>query len=181
MRWFEDHHAALTPFIEWSRSPAISISASLSEMADHVASLRHQDALLGTNLTDEIISAKKWKQLQDSLLKRVAIRCCDKYIGAGSSSLLPRTLDDTCPGLSVAIRSFHSASWTLTNEKPRKPKLSDFPDALHAVYAPYVDIFRADSFMAPYIAKHANKYGTTTVAKLVDLPKTISARLSARK
>jgi len=52
---------------------------------------------------------------------------------------------------------------------------------MHAVYAPYVDIFRADSFMAPYIARQSNKYGTTTVAKLVDLSKAITERLTARK
>lgn len=181
MLWFEQNHAQLTPFIEWTRSPAKSISSSLSEMAEHAASLRRQDAVLGTSLANELLSAGKWESLQDSLLCRIASRFCAEFLGDESTSMSSRMIDQACPGLSVAVRSLQSAAWTVTAGTPRKPKLSDFPDAMHAVYAPYVDIFRADSFMAPYIARQSNKYGTTTVAKLVDLSKAITERLTARK
>jgi hypothetical protein len=56
-------------------------------------------------------------------------------------------------------------------------KPSDFADALHAFYAPYVSIFRADNYMAPHIAKHVKQYGTRVVPKLRDLPGEIAAAL----
>ncbi len=60
------------------------------------------------------------------------------------------------------------------------PKPSDFPDALHAINAPYMDIFRADSFIAPYIARHSQRYGTRVVPKLSGLLPAIQAALDGR-
>ena len=181
MLWFEKHHTQLTPFIEWTRSPAKPFIASLLEMADHAAALRRQDSALGTDLTNSLLSSTKWKEQQDSLLVRIAARFCTEFSVESAQLISSSVLDENCPGLTVAVRSLHSAAWTVTSETPRKPKLSDFPDAMHAVYAPYVDVFRADSFMAPYISRHVSKHGTTTVSKLTNLPKAISEVLAARE
>lgn len=180
MLWFEQHHAQLTPFIEWARSPAKPLIASLLEMADHAVTLRRQDSEFGTDLASSLLSSKKWEEQQDSLLARVATRFCTEFSVESAQPLSPSVLDTNCPGLTVAVRSLHSAAWTVTSETPRKPKLSDFPDAMHAVYAPYVDVFRADSFMAPYISRRATMHGTITVSKLSNLPRTLSDILAAR-
>ena len=58
-----------------------------------------------------------------------------------SDKLSAASIDHSCPGLACGIRSLHSAWWTVTSATPRRPQLSDFPDALHAMYAPYVDVF----------------------------------------
>jgi hypothetical protein len=181
MLWFEQHHAQLTPFIEWTRSPAEPFIASLLEMADLAVALRRQDAALKTDLTSSLLSSKRWTEQQNLLLAKIAARFCTEFSFESAQPISTSVLEKKCPGLTVAVRSLHSAAWTVTSETPRKPKLSDFPDAMHAVYAPYVDVFRADSFMAPYISKQVAKHGTTTVSKLADLPRKISEALAARK
>jgi hypothetical protein len=180
MLWFVRHHDQLTPFIEWTRSPAKTVVASLQEMARLAAEMRQTDAMAGTNLADVIMSASKWASLQDELLIRIATRLCTELLNLPPSELTAERIDKCCPGLSVGVRSLHSAWWTTTQKNPRPPKLSDFPDALHAMYAPYVDIFRADSFMTQYIAKFATQYGTIVVPKLEQLPNAVRIALAAR-
>jgi hypothetical protein len=97
--------------------------------------------------------------------------------GLKPSAKLDIALVDThCPGISTAIRSLHSAWRSITFENPRKPKESDFVDALHAAYAPYVDVFRADGFMANHVAKQVARFGTTVVPKLSSLPEVLRQR-----
>ena len=64
---------------------------------------------------------------------------------------------------------------------PRKAKLSDFPDAMHAMYAPYVDVFRADSFMAPHVNRCVQRHSTIVVSKLDELVTSIGEVLKSRK
>jgi hypothetical protein len=180
MLWFERHHDQLTPFIEWTRSPARTVVASLQEMARMAAEIRQTDAMAGTSLADAIMSASKWASQQDELLLRIATRLCKELLNLPPTELTAKRIDKCCPGLSVGVRSLHSAWWTATQKNPRPPKLSDFPDALHAMYAPYVDIFRADSFMTQHIAKFATNYGTTVVPKLEQLPNAVRVALAAR-
>lgn len=181
MQWFEKHHAQLSPFIAWTRSPAASMLIHLNEMAQHASSLRHLDATLGTSLADTVLSSKKWTTHQNEILLRIAMRMSKELLDKDHVPLTIESVDECCPGLSVGIRSLHSAWWTTTGQTPRQAKLSDFPDALHAIYAPYVNVFRADSFMAPYIAKYANKFRTTVVAKLTQLPNAVQTILSEEK
>ena len=54
---------------------------------------------------------------------------------------------------------------------------SDWVDSLQAMYAPYVDIFHTDSYMAPIVAEKVKKYGTTVVAKIGDLADQKETRL----
>ena len=178
MQWFQKHHAQLSPFIEWTRAPAASMIANLSEMTRHAAELHQTDQTLGTTLAKDMLSPSKWAIQQEGILSRIATRMAKELLGESSEVLTAKLVDERCPGLSVGIRSLHSAWWTTTSRTPRQAKLSDFPDALHAMYAPYVDVFRADSFMAPYIAKLATKFGTTVVAKLADLSNAIQVALA---
>ena len=62
-----------------------------------------------------------------------------------------------------------------------EPKKSDWVDSLHAMYAPYVDIFRTDSYMAPIVEAKVEKYGTTVVAKIGNLAEKIETRLSLHR
>ena len=57
---------------------------------------------------------------------------------------------------------------------------SDFGDVMHAFYALYVDIFRADRFMADGLRKSLAHTRTTIVSKLSELPALIKARLRSR-
>jgi hypothetical protein len=177
MRWFSMHHGQLTPFIEWVRGPANTILSSLSQMADHAESVRLFDQVLGTTNAEELFSSSQWREWQDQLLLSVATRLLRALLGQSNDVPTLSLIDEHCPGLSTGIRALHSAWWTVTSKTPREAKLSDFPDALHAMYAPYVQVFRADSFMAPYVARYARRFGTTVVPKLADLLPTLHALL----
>jgi hypothetical protein len=38
------------------------------------------------------------------------------------------------------------------------------------MYAPYVDVFRADRYMAPHIRKQVERRGVLVVSRLEDIP-----------
>ena len=179
MKWFAQHHSKLTPFIEWTRAPSASIVTSLAEISAFVAAIHQQDRENGTTMAKDMNLPTQWLSQQDCLLKRIAILFAKNLTGADAEALSIHILEERCPGLSVCIRSLHSAYASTLGKTPRTPKLSDFPDALHSVYAPYTDIFRADSFMAPYITKAACGTNTKVVAKLVQLPDAIRSILAA--
>lgn len=178
MQWFEKHHAQLNPFIDWIRAPSASMLNGLNEMARLSAVVRQHDIELGTRTAETLFSSSKWRARQDDLLHSIAVSMSKKFITQDAAELTVPAIDRDCPGLSVGIRSLHASWWTTTGQRPRQTRLSDFPDALHAMYAPYVDVFRADSFMAPFIAEPARKFGTTVVSKLTSLPSAIQSALA---
>lgn len=87
----------------------------------------------------------------------------------------------SCPGYGVLMRTAWSSVRSSVGETPRKPLKSDFLDAVHATYAPYVDVFRADAFMAQHVHKHSAGFGTKVVSKLIDLLPTIDGLLRGRE
>lgn len=177
MQWIGKNGALLNQFTSWIRGPAASMQKHMNDMVQNSASVRQCDANFGTTLADSFFSSSEWLTLQDKLLHSIAVRMSKEFLSHDASELSVSSIDKDCPGLSVGIRSLHSAWWSTTSPRPRSPKLSDFPDGLHAMYAPYVDIFRADTFMAPHIAKACNRFGTKVVSKLARLPSAIQQSL----
>jgi len=175
MKWFEQHHDKLTPFIAWLRGPAQDVVEKLDELAKSIADARDK---LSPDAFAELFVVKQWQEWQDDMVVKIANRLAVNT--RTTKTLTTEQIDEYCPGLSVAVRSIHSAWRTVTLNRPRQAKLSDFPDAMHAAYAPYSDIYRADSFMAPYVANQASRYGTTVVPKLTALPQAIDGLLAKR-
>ena len=68
----------------------------------------------------------------------------------------------------------------LTPWSPRKPRASDLGDILHCCYLPFVDVFRADSFLAPIIVDANLPLKTVVVGKLLDVPPAIEKCLDLR-
>ena len=176
MKWFGQHHDKLTPFIAWLRGPAQDVVGKLDELARSIAAARES---LSPDQFAELFVVKQWKEWQDDMVAQIANRFAAKT--HSTKTLTTDQVDNCCPGLSVAVRSIHSAWRTVTLTQPRQAKLSDFPDAMHAAYAPYSDIYRADSFMAPYIAHQTSRHGTTVVPKLTALPQAIESLLAKRR
>jgi hypothetical protein len=174
MRWFEKHHTQLSPFISWIRAPSSSMVESVATVAREAAKIRQADSVAGSSFADGLLSASSWGEWQNRLLLGTASRLAKGLLDR-DTILSVELIDERCPGLSVGVRSLHTAWRTSTTEVPRRSKPSDFPDALHAMYAPYVDVFRSDAFMAPHIARFAKRFGTCVVAKLTDLPHAISS------
>lgn len=173
MQWFEQHHDSLTPFVSWARGPAANITDKMHELYRLVESAR-ADPLITAECLSSMCGPSKWEEWQASMLVGVANRFAE-HLKPGAR-LEVALVDAHCPGISTAIRSLHSAWRSITFESPRKPKESDFVDALHAMYAPYVDVFRADGFMANYVAKQVTRFGTVVVPKLSSLPEVLRQR-----
>ncbi len=173
MQWFEKHHDKLTPFIAWARGPAAQVTSKVIEMARLIENAR-EGPYLSEELLNSMYGPAAWAELQEKLLVNIA----NKF-GEGlkaNTRLDIDSIDKSCPGLSAAIRSLHSAWYSITFDRQRKPKESDFVDALHTAYAPYVDVFRADGFMANYVTKQVAQFGTTVVSKLSSLPNILQNR-----
>jgi hypothetical protein len=83
-----------------------------------------------------------------------------------------------CPGLVTSIMSScASVIESLHGKNPRTPKTSDFADSVHALYAPYVDFFRADKYMSIHIKNSCPFKSVNVVNNLLELPDMIRARL----
>lgn len=181
--WFAQHSEKLSPVIQWARRPAEAMSKSLMDVAEKATQLRelnrkislaNQSVFLGFDL-----EAKQ--QLRLNLLLNTGKRLADLM----ELSLSNHSFEETClsrnaVGLSVCITSAVDSMWNSLSATPRKPKDSDFIDVMHALYAPYVDVFRADGYMAPIIAKAAQRYGTKVVGKLTDLVGAIEKALKEK-
>ncbi|WP_230503056.1 hypothetical protein [Janthinobacterium sp. FW305-128] len=115
---------------------------------------------------------------------------------AGSSSRLanklalqigatPKLTEDSwqaSPGLTCSITlAMHIARRSVVAKLPRSPKSSDFPDCYHAIYLPYVDVFRADGFMAGMLRECKIPLSTMVVDKFLQLPVKIDELLETRK
>ncbi len=173
MQWFDRHHDKLTPFVSWARGPAAQLTDKVREMARLVESMR-ANPLLTEETLSSMYGPAKWEERQTTLLLGIT----NKLAGSlkPGATLDIALIERHCPGISTAIRSMHAAWRSITFDSPRNPKESDFVDALHAAYAPYVDVFRADSFMAPHVAKQVARFGTTVAPKLSLLPEILRQR-----
>ena len=82
------------------------------------------------------------------------------------------------PGITTSMNLvMHVARKSIGAAIPRRPKHSDFPDAYHSLFLPYVDVFRADSFTASVIKECKFPFQTTIVSNFLDLPSQIEAKL----
>ncbi|WP_158301332.1 hypothetical protein [Janthinobacterium sp. BJB426] len=85
------------------------------------------------------------------------------------------------PGLTCALTlAMHVARRSVVSQQPRESKESDFPDAYHAIYLPYVDVFRADGFTASMLRECKLPFPTVIVEKLLHLPAQIDEILKQR-
>lgn len=170
MRWFYEHHDRLGVIGDWIREPARKMTGLLSNLADLAAQASRYEASTGQNISGNTLTASGWKTAQDDLLLRVINRVLDARDPAAAPFTDVELADRFCPGLATCIRVTHSSLRSSIGPRARSPAQSDFVDAAHAMYAPYVSFFRTDRYMAPIVKAQAEKYGTEVVAKLVDLP-----------
>lgn len=169
MQWISQEENLLSDFSGIVRNPSREMIPAIKKLADQAKSIRGMDSSIGTELTANLLSSNAWNNRQDIILASVANGMSAKNLGTNELMLTVETIKQRCPGLTVAVSSLFSAWRTVTTAKPRTPKLSDFPDAVHAAYAPYVDLFRSDSFMSPHIARQVNGFPVKIVSKLTQL------------
>lgn len=89
-------------------------------------------------------------------------------------------VEKSCPGFSAMNRCHMGLLWTYVGGQAKKEiSNSAYIDALHVMYAPYVDIFRADKNMAPHAETAIKASSTRVVRRLLDLPSVIENALTA--
>ena len=166
MRWFAQHYEEMGPVVNWIRWPALEWKKNMETAVDTAKEFQ--------KFEPRLLTQKHWKRVTDiSFVSLVQQRLPMSNI---SEIDLPR-LEVRCPGLSTFIRTFY-ASILNSIIGHRHLQTSDFPDMLHAMYAPYVSVYRADDYMAPIIQKHVSRFGTTVVSKLWELPQQIRIKMA---
>jgi hypothetical protein len=175
---FED----MTFLFDWLRGPSDTFNNSLLEtirVATNWRSHPEYDSIVPTikqSLTEEGLRGNSL-----ILLKQLSINITEKY-GLSLDPLV--AISDfirNAPGLytyaSIAIES----SWPSFTNQPRQTKSSDTVDLWHSFYAPYVDVYRTDGFMAPMVKKYSSEFGTSVVGKLTELIDVVEYRLAGVK
>lgn len=180
MRWFRTEHGMSSPVSEIVRAPGRDLGSKLRDLANH-------SQLWANNLRDAGVDADptgkkgaitiRWAEMVDyqliSLARASAERAQMDVGDCCASDVLA-----FCPGLSVCIRSLFSSVWTNVGEgRKEAPSDSQPVDALHALYAPYVSVFRADRFMAPHIKGQLSNTSSEVVSKLSQLVDVLDAKV----
>lgn len=168
MRWFYNHHDKLSPIVTWLRGPSEKAALVLRD-----AAVGLREIARGSDLGDLALVIRKGRaDLVQSIWTSVAEKVTQQKLQP-----CMKEIEERSPGLNVMLNAYYAvfADSALTN---REVKSSDFADVVHAAYSPYVDIFRADRYMAPHIQTYVKKYGTRVVSKLTDLPKEIEAAIA---
>jgi len=177
MRWFAQHHDRMSPLVEWLRGPSKVLTANTKKMAELATQLIMIEERLGLPKGQRTLSKKVWIQHQNEVVAKVSSNIATSLDPHFRGQIDLNRFDQNCPGFSTCLRALHSSIWSSIGQAPRSPKDSDFVDALHALYAPYVDVFRADSFMAPFVADQVRRNGTIVVSKLELIVQTIQKLL----
>lgn len=180
MRWFATSQALANPIAEYVRKPGRDMGAGLRRLAtvtkDYAEFLLNQDP--PTPLT---MLAKEWGIRQGSQMCGVV-----RAFAESQSLVIPANFDAAdvvakCPGVATMFGALYSRVWeNVAGGKKTEVSDSLTVDTMHALYAPYVDVFRADREMAPHIAKQLKPHGTTVVSKREELPTVIERLLQSK-
>lgn len=174
IRWFSHNSEKLQSIVDWTQEPAKELVRKFGETILALKELASEE---------EVDAKKIWVEMKDDILLRILNGLLQTMTGRSVGGVSLAEIGKVCPSICVCFGSLFSA-WdcSLQQKTPRTPDKNDFTDALHALYAPHVDIFRADGFMAPHIAKQIERYGCATrvVPKLRMLPDVIRELITAR-
>ncbi|ADV27460.1 hypothetical protein Psesu_1615 [Pseudoxanthomonas suwonensis 11-1] len=161
MRWFANHHDELNPIVQWVRRPAEKL---LETMEGAIGELKRY-RIAGVSQVDELLSIGGWKLAQDELLIKVANRI-GAGLGLSQLTTSAEDIDKFCPGLSASVRTAHTSVRNSLLDGSRKLKKSDFVDALHCMYSPYIDVFRADKYTASIVRPLLKNHRTHVCSSL---------------
>jgi hypothetical protein len=125
-------------------------------------------------------NAKLWQDFFVSNVNTFTEKLATEFSLQHSKVLDGKQAFEMYPGISTFTSAIHHAWRNATEIRPRQLMASDIGDAWHSVYAPYVDIFRADAFMTAPIHNAVKRYGTLVVGSLRDLPDAISDSINSK-
>ena len=154
----------------------IAKEAEIEEIQNPVLKAERMSEFVAEKQTRQALVTNSWNKMQKSMLVDICTRIAEK--NGVSSAKDATTLLTQCPGISTAIAIFmYAAKRSALPTESRTLSASDFGDAMHGIYAPYVDIFRTDVFMADAVAKAVKLHGTKVARRLSEVPSLIEQHL----
>jgi hypothetical protein len=167
---------------------AASYSAHLRELGKDLK----ECAAESRRAMEELVESGVTAGLDQKEIEKVVVGTFYDVLGKGSRNLVSEIAKDliegplvidtpwtSSPGLTTtATLTMHIARRSVAARQPRAAKNSDFGDAYHAIYLPYVDVFRADGFVASAIKESKLPLNTCVVDNFLELPATIDALLA---
>lgn len=180
MKWFTTQHAMSSPIAEIVRKPGRELGQAMRTLVEDSA--RWAESLRDSGLdtdptgkTGEISS--RWKEMEERQLVSITSQVASAR-GIELGKYQPSDVGTCCPGITACVRSLYSSVWAnVGGGRKEEPSDSQPVDALHAFYAPYVKVFRADRFMAPHIQKQVRYAGTIVVPRLSQLVATLEKQI----
>lgn len=181
MKWFTTQHSLSSPIAEIVRKPGRELGQAMRSLVE--ISTLWAKILRNTSLnTDPTGKNGPITSLWNNSVNQQLITATTRMADTASIKLekfSPGDVDTYCPGISTLIRSMFSSVWeNVGGSRKEQPSDSQPVDAIHALYAPYVTVFRADRFMTPHIQRQVLSAGTTVVPRLSQLITTLSKQLS---
>jgi len=172
MKWFSTDHSLSNPIADIVRRPG----RELGQLARHlvVTSLEYADMLREADLDADPTGpqgqlALRWKEMESSQLLGMVVRA-SRTRGIQLDEHSVAEVERYCPGITTGVKSLFSSIWmNVGGGRKKEPEDSQPVDALHAFYAPYVNVYRADLFMAPHIKNQCRNSGTIVVSRLAEL------------
>lgn len=168
VKWFATEHAMSSQMADVVRKPGRELGQLMRTLAVEASRLAKilQDAGNEDPTGKRGEVASRWKDIVDRQLLALPQSVASKG-GIELGEFNVGDVSECCPGIAAGVRSLFSSVWANVGEgRKDEPSDSQPVDALHAFYAPYVDVFRADRFMAPHIQEHVKATGTIVVSRL---------------
>ncbi|GAB3110324.1 hypothetical protein GCM10027288_24310 [Bordetella tumbae] len=185
MQWFDLHYDKMSTIQSWVRGDASKMidvvrtaATAVSELFERIRLAQEQAKLLEIPCKLEKLDDAWWKSAEEGVVSNTITKVSRVYGDVVFESLSSVSADKFMRGFSTCIRTLFSLVRHSVGSRARKPKESDWGDCIHSLYAPYVDIFRTDSFMASVIQRHVDKYGVTVVGRPQNLLEAIRKRIA---
>lgn len=172
MKWFTTNHAMSSPVADIIRKPGRELGEIMRKLADD--SIQWASSLREAEMDSDPTGRRgevtcRWMERVGRQLVSIVQDIADRH-NIILGTITPEDVDKYCPGISATVRALHSSVWdNVTGARKEKPSDSQPVDAIHAMYAPYVRVFRSDRFMGPHIQRQVSRHGTIVVPRLTHL------------
>lgn len=169
--WLVSHWEFGGKFISGLRSGGESLFNNINKLKDNIAK----------NVDDALLIMPKVEV--EKIVKVVAKEVWPQFFSGVPQRLVHSYLDIQNPPENLPFGpELTPSNWLMwrfigevmlksaTVDKARKPRRSDFADAMHVFFAPRVDVFRGDQFSCGVLERLMANSSTHVVASLQDLP-----------
>lgn len=172
MQWFTTNFALSSPIAEIVRDPGRELGIKFRQIIEKIICRADE---LKVNRVDVNPTGRgglisdHWSEAIDFHLVSV-INLAARENNIQLDNIDVQLIEKYCPGAATYIKALFRSAWANIGGGRNKLFEDSQPvDTLHAMYAPYVKVFRADRFMSPHIQAQVKHRGIIVVPKLEEL------------